>query len=89
MLKCMQRTNIYLEVEQARALDRLAEDEGRTRSDLIREMIERALSGGDDDLAGDLVAIEQSFGSLQDVEVAERGADDRSSHLDRIWRLRG
>jgi predicted DNA-binding protein len=84
----MQRTNIYLDADQARALDRLAKDEGRTRSDLIRELIDRALAGTDDDLASDLAAIEGAFGATQDLEVASRGTDERSAHLDRMWRRR-
>jgi hypothetical protein len=83
----MQRTNIYLDADQARALDRLAKDEGRTRSDLIREIIDRALSGTDDDLTGDLAAIDDACGALSDVDVARRGADERSAHLDRVWRI--
>ncbi|HET6952661.1 MAG TPA: CopG family transcriptional regulator, partial [Acidimicrobiales bacterium] len=83
----MQRTNIYLDADQAKALDRLAAGEGRTRSDLIRELIDRALSGGDDDLDGDLRAIDDSFGAMRDAEAAARGRDERSEHLDRMWRI--
>jgi predicted DNA-binding protein len=83
----MQRTNIYLDAEQAKALDRLAADEGRTRSDLIRELIDRALSGSDDDLEGDLLAIDDAFGALSEAEAADRGRDDRAEHLDRMWRI--
>jgi len=83
----MQRTNIYLDADQAKALDRLAADEGRTRSDLIRELIDRALSGGDDDLEGDLLAIDDSFGAMREADSGTRGRDDRSEHLDRMWRI--
>lgn len=86
IVRCMPRTYIYLDPDQARALDRLAADEGRTRSDLIRELIDRALSGGDDDLEGDLLAIDDSFGAMRDADSAARGRDDRSEHLDRMWR---
>lgn len=87
MLRCMQRTNIYLEADQAQALDRLAADEGRTRSDLIRDLLDRALSGRDDDLEGDLVAIDDSFGALREGAPASRGRDQRSEHLERMWQI--
>ena len=71
----MQRTTVYLDAEQAKALDRRAKDEGRTRSDLIRELIDRAWSGGDEDLEADLLAIEDSFGAMSDASSAARGRD--------------
>jgi metal-responsive CopG/Arc/MetJ family transcriptional regulator len=41
----MKRTNIYLAEGQAAALDRVAEAEGVSRAELIRELIDRALGG--------------------------------------------
>lgn len=81
----MHRTNIYLDDEQCEMLDRVAGEEGRSRSEVIRDLIERGLGGNDDDLEEDLMAIEQSFAVLQDSEAIARGRDDRSEHLDRIW----
>lgn len=83
---CMQRTNIYLEDAQTEALDRLAADEGISRAELIRRMLDRGLVGRDEDLAGDLSAIEASFGVLRDLEVQSRGRDARDRHLDEMWR---
>lgn len=84
---CMHRTNIYLDDAQLDALDRLAAEEGTSRSDVIRRFIDRALAGTDADVAGDLLAIEESFGALEGVVRHERGRDERSDHLDRMWRL--
>lgn len=81
----MDRTNIYLEHRQTEALDRLARDEGVSRAEMIRRLLDRALGGVDDDLAGDLVAIDDSFGALQDADVPERGPGDREDHLARMW----
>jgi metal-responsive CopG/Arc/MetJ family transcriptional regulator len=83
----MQRTNIYLEDAQTEALDRLAAEEGISRAELIRRMLDRGLAGRDEDLADDLAAIEESFGALADLEVEARGPDARATHLDEVWRL--
>lgn len=84
-MRCMHRTNIYLDDEQCEMLDRLAGEEGRSRSEVIRALIERGLGGNDDDLEEDLLAIDQSFAVLQHSEAFVRGHDERSEHLDRIW----
>lgn len=87
MLSGVRRTNIYLDEKQCEALDRLAADEGTSRAELIRRVLERWLTGRDHDEAGDLDAIDASFGALLDVEVRPREPDHRAEHLDRIWRL--
>ncbi len=81
----MQRTNIYLEAGQCQRLDHLAAEEGISRAELIRRLLDRALAGGHDDRPGDLDAIDASFGALRDLEPLARGADERSQHLDRAW----
>ena len=48
MMWCMQRTNIYLEDRQTAVLDRLAAEEGISRAELIRRILDRALQGSDD-----------------------------------------
>jgi metal-responsive CopG/Arc/MetJ family transcriptional regulator len=83
---CMRRTNIYLDEEQTASLDRLAEQEGISRAELIRRLIDRALTGDDASRAADLAAIEESFGTVGDLESALREAGDREEHLARIWR---
>lgn len=61
----MKRTSIYLAEGQVAALDRIAEAAGVSRSEVIRELIDRAISGHPDaDLAADLAAINASFGIL-------------------------
>lgn len=83
----MHRTNIYLAEEQCDALDRLASEEGVSRAELIRHLLDRALAGQMDDLEADLAAIEGSFGVLAEAKAVERAPDERSRHLERVWRL--
>ena len=87
MFWCMHRTNIYLDDRQIELLDRMATDEGISRAELIRRLVDRALAGGDDDAATDLAAIDFSFGALAEVQVVDRGPGDREEHLARMWRL--
>ena len=87
-MRCMQRTNIYLEAEQCDALDELARARGVTRSEVIRQLIDQGLGHAGSDLAADLAAIEASFGVLAEEDHWEsvRGPDERSRHLDEGWR---
>jgi hypothetical protein len=80
----MQRTNIYLEDQQTRALDRLARTEGVSRAEMIRRIIDRALLGEADSRATLLAAIDASAGAARDVETVSRGESDRDRHLDRV-----
>lgn len=57
MIWCMKRTNIYLDEEQTASLDKLAAQEGVSRAELIRLLLNRALTTAGDDLASDLQAI--------------------------------
>jgi hypothetical protein len=82
----MRRTNIYLDEEQMAALDRLAKQEGVSRAELIRQLLDRVLANADDRLASDLHAIEDSFGALRDIDMPARGYGGREEHLARIWR---
>jgi Ribbon-helix-helix protein, copG family len=84
---CMRRTNIYLDASQTAVLDRLASEEGVSRAEVIRRLLDRALASQDDDLAADLAAIDESFGALQDVDVPSRDAGDREDHLTRMWQI--
>lgn len=86
MLWCMRRTNIYLDEEQTASLDRLAEQQGVSRAELIRQLLDRALSNADDNLESDLKVIGDSFGALKDVEPHDRGPGEREEHLNRMWR---
>ena len=79
----MNRTNIYLDEEQARSLDEAARAQGISRAALIRRLIDRGLNQRDGDLESDLAAIEASFDVLSgDEDFLVRGADQRSQHLD-------
>lgn len=88
MLWCMQRTNIYLDEGQIDALDRRAGEQGVSRAELIRRVLDDWLAGAGPDLDADLDAIEASAGALADLEVQDRGPDGRARHLDRMWALR-
>jgi Arc/MetJ-type ribon-helix-helix transcriptional regulator len=83
----MRRTNIYLDASQTAVLDRVASEEGVSRAEVIRRLLDRALASQDDDLAADLAAIDESFGALQDVDVPSRDAGDREDHLTRMWQI--
>lgn len=85
-MRCMQRTNIYLEERQTAALDRLAADQHVSRAQVIRQILDRAL-GTTDDMAADLAAIEQTFGAAVGASFSapDRGAGERESHLAGIW----
>lgn len=83
MLRCMHRTNIYLEQRQTEALDRLAAAEGVSRAEIIRRLLDRAL--GDDDVDAGVAAIDASFGVAADLEPAARD-DVREHYLDELWR---
>jgi metal-responsive CopG/Arc/MetJ family transcriptional regulator len=81
----MNRTNIYLDEEQTRSLDEAARAQGISRAALIRRLIDRGLDQSDGDLESDLAAIEASFNVLSgDEAFLERGADERSRHLDKV-----
>lgn len=81
----MKRTNIYLDEAQTAQLDKRASQQGVSRAELIRQLLDRALNNTDDDLESDLAAIENSFGALRDLESPDRGPGERERHLDRIW----
>ena len=87
MMRCMRRTNIYLDEMQCIALDRLAKVEGTSRAEIVRRMIDRGLSGGDDDLDADLAAIRDSAGALtsEAFRPMPRGDDARNRHLEALW----
>lgn len=82
---CMKRTNIYLDEQQTAVLDRLAAQEGVSRAEVIRQLLDRVLASSDETLASDLHAIERSFGALRDVNVPVRGPGGREEHLARVW----
>jgi Ribbon-helix-helix protein, copG family len=80
----MNRTNIYLDEDQARSLDEAARAQGVSRAALIRRLIDRGLGQNDGDLESDLAAIEASSNVLSGEDFLERGPDERSRHLDQV-----
>jgi metal-responsive CopG/Arc/MetJ family transcriptional regulator len=84
MTCCVKRTSIYLAEGQAAALDRIARAEGVSRAELIRELIDRAIGGGQPgaDLTADLAAIKESFGTLAGKNTFARMQDERMNHRD-------
>jgi Ribbon-helix-helix protein, copG family len=85
MVWCMNRTNIYLTDEQREQLDARARAEKVSRAELIRQVLDRAISGESDRLDADLAAIEGSFGALDGEEfVSDRSDGARGAHLDRV-----
>lgn len=86
----MNRTNIYLTDEQRGVLAARAAAEGISAAELVRQLIDQALFGANEDLTDDLAAIDVSFGALREVEVEidlDRADGQRRVHLDRIRRL--
>jgi len=88
---CMKRTNIYLDERQADALEELARARGVSRAELIRRLLNHALDEGPaDEVAEQIAAVRESFGVLRDeddFDFVPRGPDERSRHLDRMWRM--
>lgn len=83
MIRCIHRTNIYLDEDQAAALDDSARAQGISRAALIRRLIDRGLGRHDADLESDLSAIHDSFGVLAGhEELMPRGSDERSRRLE-------
>jgi len=86
MLWCMKRTNIYLDEEQAALLDQRAAQEGLSRAELIRRMLDKALTGGGDStLEADVAVLNDSFGVACDVAWPVRETGDREEHLQQVW----
>lgn len=89
MVRCMNRTNIYLEPRQTEALDELARLDGVARAEVVRRLIDEGLAQRRGRLERDLRAIEESFGALADdtgdADRFERGSGERDAHLARTW----
>lgn len=88
MVRCMNRTNIYLEPRQTEALDELARLDGVARAEVVRRLIDEGLTERRGRLERDLRAIRESFGALADDgddDRFERGPSERDAHLARMW----
>ncbi len=72
----MKRTQIYIEDDQDRRLQKRARATGKTKSQLIREAIDRLLSR--ERPSTDLKqALEETAGSMPGMSVPDRGEWDR------------
>ncbi len=87
MVRCMQRTNIYLEGRQTSGLDEVARQLGLTRAELVRRYVDRGLHDDAGGVDATLAAIDDSFGVLADDDGHReaRGPSARDAHLDRLW----
>lgn len=63
------RTQIYLTAEQRRRLDARVRREGHTLAHVVREALDAYLA---DDAADAVRALDETFGSLPDLEVPSR-----------------
>lgn len=81
----MKRTNIYLDEAQTASLDKLADQQGISRAELIRQLLDGALNDTAGNLAADLKAIDESFAALRDVEAPDRKPGGREAHLEQMW----
>jgi predicted DNA-binding protein len=84
----VERTQIYLSAEQAKALDREAKRRGQTRSHLIREAIDQTYlaESQTDDL---LAALDASFGAWKDQRASGEEYVERVRSGDRLAELWG
>ncbi|WP_120006111.1 CopG family transcriptional regulator [Nesterenkonia muleiensis] len=83
----MRRTNIYLDDQQTDLLDRRAAEEGISRAELIRRLIDKGLHTAGDGTSAIHSAIDLSFGSMVEVEVPSRDSGAREDHLNRLWQF--
>ena len=80
----MQRTNIYLEESQTEAMDALAAQQGISRAELIRRLIDEGLAR-QPSIDSLLSAINDSFGAARDVDFPDRSTE-REDYLEGLWR---
>ena len=80
----MRRTNVYLDEAQTAVLDEVAHEQGISRAELVRRLLDRGIANTPVDREVDLAAIEESFGVLADEYFSGRGPDQREAHLDRL-----
>ncbi len=80
----MQRTNIYLEDRQTAALDRLAAEEGISRAELIRRILDRSLQGRGGVRDADLARLDFAFETAVEIDLPDREPGDRERMLDQL-----
>lgn len=73
----MERTQIYLTASEARALERLAQRSGRTKSQLIREAIDQTYLGSRHDREQVITALDRAAGSWKGRKQSGAGYVER------------
>jgi Mlc titration factor MtfA (ptsG expression regulator) len=68
------RTQVYFTEEQRRRLDALAEREGKTLAEVVREAVDAYVAQAPPDLDA---VLDETFGSMPDLEVPARSEWDR------------
>ncbi|MGI9099759.1 MAG: CopG family transcriptional regulator [Solirubrobacteraceae bacterium] len=68
------RTQVYFTQEQRRRLDALAKREGKTLAEVVREAVDAYVPPAPPDLE---VVLDETFGSIPDLEVPSRSEWDR------------
>ena len=80
MLYIVRRTQIYLDDDQHRWLDEQASRQRRTKSELIREAVDRLIGGGRQDTDTRLgrcqAAVDASFGAVPDLPPSQDFVED-------------
>ena len=82
----MQRTNIYLAERQTEAMDILASQQGVSRAEVVRQLIDEGLYRRP---TADAVqsAIAESFGVMRDASLPDRDGTQRDQHIEKLWEL--
>lgn len=68
------RTQVYFTEDQRRQLDAMAQRDGKTLAQVVREAVDVYMSQAPPDLE---VVLDETFGSLPHLEVPPRGEWDR------------
>jgi hypothetical protein len=69
------RTQIYLRADQRRRIDEAASAEGVTLAEIVRRALDRYL---DEEAPDPSAALEETFGSVPDIEPPSRNEWDRA-----------
>lgn len=75
---------MYLEEAQTAALDDVAYEQGISRAELVRRLVDRGIENTPVDREADLAAIADSFGVLAADDIPVRAPDQREDHLARV-----
>ena len=87
MMWCMRRTNIYLDDATITHLDHLANAQGVSRAEVVREMIQAGLANQVRDEQHDIRQLDLTFGIARDIQFHREGNSARETHLDEMWAL--